>query len=176
MAMNTRALAVALIGAGAMLAQSPASAAEAGVKVGTLTCSVAGGWGMIVTSRRRLACIFNPSHYRAERYYGVITKIGVDIGYRRSGTMVWAVFAPTDRLGHGDLRGSYGGVTASATIGVGLGANALIGGSNHTFALQPVSIEGSTGLNVAAGIGGIDLHYARNGPRSWRHHYHHRHG
>jgi hypothetical protein len=166
-------LAVAAAG-GLALAQTPAQAAEGGVKVGTLTCNVAAGWGMVIASKRRLSCLFTPSHYRAERYVGQITKIGVDIGYRRSGTIVWAVFAPTERLGRGDLRGSYGGVTASATIGVGIGGNALIGGSNHTVALQPVSIEGSTGVNIAAGIGGIDLRYAPNGPVCWREHRHHR--
>ena len=38
---------------------------------------------------------------------------------------------------------------ASATVGVGLGANVLVGGSGNSIALQPVSIEGTTGLNVA---------------------------
>ena len=151
----------------AMAAHGTAQAAG-GVKVGTLTCNVAGGWGHVIGSSRRVSCVFSPSRYVAERYVGHITKIGMDLGYRRSGTIVWGVFAPTDRVGRGDLHGSYGGVTASATIGVGLGANALIGGSNRTFTLQPVSIEGSTGLNVAAGIGGLDLHYVHEGFR--RHH------
>ncbi len=161
----------AAIGAAFVL---PAAAQAGGVKVGTLTCNVGGGWGKIIGSSHRVNCTFTPSHYAAERYVGHITKIGMDIGYRRSGTIVWGVFAPTDRLGRGDLHGSYGGVTASATIGVGLGANALIGGSNHTFALQPVSIEGSTGLDVAAGIGGLDLHYVPE--RGYLHHHRHRRG
>lgn len=162
-------LALAAFGGLTLAAQTPAEAAG-GVKVGTLTCNVAGGWGLVVASKRRLACTFSPAHYRAERYIGAITKIGLDVGYRRSGTLVWAVLAPTDRIGRGDLRGSYGGVTASATVGVGIGGNALIGGSNHTFTLQPVSIEGSTGLNVAAGIGGIDLRFVPNRPLPFRRH------
>ena len=153
----------ALFGA-TVVCTTPASAHESGVKVGTLTCNVAGGWGAVLGSSRRVRCVFAPSHYRIERYVGRITKIGVDIGYRNSGTIVWEVFAPTDRLGRGDLHGGYGGVTASATIGVGLGANALIGGSDHTLALQPLSIEGSTGLNVAAGIGGLELYYVPDHP------------
>ena len=148
----------------ALAVQAPAQAHEGGVKVGTLTCNVAGGWGAVIGSSRRVNCLFTPSNYAAERYVGHITKIGLDLGYRRSGTIVWGVFAPTDRLGRGDLHGSYGGVTASATLGVGLGANALIGGSSHTLALQPLSIEGSTGVNVAAGIGGLDLAYVTNRP------------
>ena len=157
---------------GAVVAiHAPAQAREGGVKVGTLTCNVAGGWGKIIGSSHRVNCVFTPAHYAAERYVGRITKIGMDIGYRRSGTIVWGVFAPTDRLGRGDLHGSYGGVTASATLGVGLGANALIGGSNHTLGLQPLSIEGSTGLDVAAGIGGLDLYYVPVHPRHLRHHH-----
>jgi hypothetical protein len=71
------------------------------------------------------------------------------------------VFAPTNRVGPGDLAGTYGGVAASATVGVGLGANALVGGSNNTIALQPVSLQGQTGLSVAAGIAGLELRPAR---------------
>ena len=150
----------------ATLAVHGAAQAAGGIKVGTLTCNVAGGWGHVIQSSRRVSCVFSPSHLAAERYVGHITKIGLDLGYRRSGTMVWAVFAPTERLGRGDLHGSYGGVTASATVGVGIGANALIGGSGRTFTLQPLSIEGSTGVNVAAGIGGLDLRFVP----AWRRH------
>ena len=160
---------------GATLAlHGPALARESGIKIGDLTCNVAGGWGKVIGSSRRVNCVFTPSHREPERYVGHITKIGLDLGYRRSGTIVWGVFAPTDRLGRGDLHGSYGGVTASATLGVGVGANALIGGSGHTFALQPQSIEGSTGVNVAAGIGGLDLSYVPNLPRHHLHHHHQR--
>ena len=155
----------------ALATQTPALAAGDGVKVGTLTCNVAGGWGKVIGSWRRVNCVFTPSHRAPERYVGHITKIGLDLGYRRSGTIVWGVLAPTDRLGRGDLHGSYGGVTASATLGVGIGANALIGGSSHTLALQPLSIEGSTGVNVAAGIGGLDLAYVHDRPLHHRRHH-----
>ncbi len=174
--MNKTAFGLATVLGLTLLAQAPAQAREGGVKVGTLSCNVAGGWGAVIGSSRRVNCVFSPSHYTVERYTGHITKIGMDIGYRRSGTIVWGVFAPTDRLGRGDLHGSYGGVTASATIGVGLGANALIGGSNHTVALQPLSIEGSTGLNIAAGIGGLDLYYVPNFPGRRMHRHHRRYG
>ena len=69
--------------------------------------------------------------------------------------------APTAVLAPGSLAGGYAGGTASATVGVGIGANALIGGSGNTIALQPLSLEGSTGLNVAAGIGAMTLTPAR---------------
>ncbi|WP_158915415.1 DUF992 domain-containing protein [Caulobacter sp. S45] len=173
-------LAVTAIGAATLMASAPAQARGGGVKVGTLTCHVGSGWGFVVGSSRPLACVFSPTRYRTERYIGSMSKFGMDIGYKRSGTLVWAVFNPTDRLGPGDLHGHYGGLTASATVGVGLGANALIGGSTHTVTLQPLSIEGNTGLNVAAGIGALDLRYASDsrryvGPSPTRLHHHRRH-
>ena len=93
-----------------------------------------------------------------ERYEGSISKFGVDIGYQQSGVLIWAVIAPTEHMNPGALDGHYGGATAEATAGVGVGANVLIGGSERSIALQPLSIEGATGLNIAAGIGEITLH------------------
>jgi hypothetical protein len=70
--------------------------------------------------------------------------------------MVWLVYAPTSRPA-GALAGSYGGATAEATVGAGVGADVLVGATNRTIALQPVSLQGQSGLNVAAGVAGIDL-------------------
>lgn len=136
-------------------------AAQAAVRVGTLSCNVAGGWGFVFGSSKSLRCTFSTGARRVEHYYGTIKKFGVDIGYTQGGVLVWAVFAPTSDLAPGALSGDYGGATASATVGVGAGANALIGGSNRTISLQPLSVEGNTGLNVAAGIGAITLRYER---------------
>ena len=130
--------------------------AQAGVNVGTLTCNVASGFGFIFGSSKALNCTFSGLG-RAEHYTGNITKFGADIGYTSGGVLVWTVVAPVAVMHPGALAGSYAGGTASATIGVGLGANALVGGSNNTIALQPLSIEGNTGLNVAAGIAGVTL-------------------
>ncbi len=136
------------------------AAAQSGVKVGTLTCNVSSGWGFIFGSSRALNCTFaGPGRY--EYYVGNISKFGVDIGYTQGGVLVWTVVAPTAALAPGSLAGSYAGGTASATIGVGVGANALIGGSGNTIALQPLSLEANQGLNVAAGIGAITLSPAR---------------
>jgi hypothetical protein len=148
-------------------AAAPALAAS-GVKVGTLTCEVGSGWGYIIGSSRPLRCNFSGGEFPA-RYTGSMSKFGVDIGYVHSGTIVWGVLAPTSHLSPADLSGHYGGVTASATVGVGLGANALIGGNGHTVSLQPISISGSTGLNVGAGIGALDLHFVPP-DRAWRRH------
>jgi hypothetical protein len=137
-----------------------AAPASAGVRVGTLSCHEESGWGMILGSTRRLHCIYQGVDHQ-EAYVGDMSKVGVDVGYQGPAHIEWAVFAPTDRMGPGALAGHYGGVTANATVGVGLGANALVGGSDRTITLQPVSVEGATGLDVAAGIGGMTLHFRR---------------
>lgn len=135
-------------------------AAAAGVKVGVLTCHVSSGWGFIFGSSKDLHCNFSPSaRGYGERYVGSVSKFGVDVGYTSGGVLVWDVIAPTSSVRRGALAGSYAGVTGSATVGVGAGANILVGGFNRSITLQPVSIEGNTGLNVAAGIGEITLHF-----------------
>ena len=151
--------AAALLGGGWGFGNA-AQAQPAGVAVGTLTCNVAGGWGFIFGSSRALRCVFSHPGF-GEHYAGTISKFGVDIGYTQGAVIIWTVFAPTASLRPGALAGNYVGATGSATVGVGVGANVLIGGSNHTITLQPVSIDGSTCLNVAAGIGAISLHYRR---------------
>jgi hypothetical protein len=156
-------LAVAALGLAAGVAMQPAPvAAQGGVRVGTLSCNVASGWGFVFGSSRALHCTFSPGPGgRPEHYSGTISKFGVDIGYTQGGVLVWAVLAPTANLAPGALSGNFAGATASATVGVGAGANVLIGGSNRTISLQPLSIEGNTGLNVAAGIGAITLRHVR---------------
>jgi uncharacterized protein DUF992 len=141
-------------------ARSQAAGAQAAMQAGMLSCSVASGWGYVLVSWRDLKCVYSPSSRPPEHYTGKISKYGVDIGYVESSMIVWAVIATSD-LKPGSLGGTYVGVTGSATVGVGVGANALIGGSGNTIALQPLSLEGSTGLNVAAGIGAITLTPAR---------------
>jgi hypothetical protein len=136
-----------------------AAQAQSGIKTGTLVCDVAGGFGYIVGSRKAVNCTFNGERGFYEHYVGHITKIGLDIGSTAGGTIVWGVFEPTAQ--HGSLGGTYAGVTAQATVGAGLGANALIGGSNNSIALQPFSFEGQTGFNLAAGVGGLTLRRVR---------------
>jgi hypothetical protein len=138
----------------------PASAQPSGVDVGILSCHEASGWGFIFGSSRAIRCTFAKGKEHVEHYTGHISKFGVDVGYQQAGVLVWTVFAPTDDLHHGALSGHYGGVTAGAAVGVGAAANALVGGSNRTITLQPLSIEGTTGVNVAAGIGEMSLEHA----------------
>jgi hypothetical protein len=134
--------------------------AQSGANVGSLTCNVAGGIGFVFGSSKDLSCLFTRTNGTAEKYTGSIKKYGVDIGFTKEAQMVWLVFAPGN-IAPGAVAGSYGGATASATVGVGAGANVLIGGSSKQITLQPVSVEGSVGLNVAAGIGAVDLQYVK---------------
>lgn len=145
---------------GALMLGTPASAAPHGVKVGMLTCHVHSGWGYVVGSSKNMDCVFKPHERGADHYRGSISKLGVDIGYTSGGTLAWAVIAPSSDLRGGDLPGDYGGATASATVGAGVGANVLIGGLDKSITLQPVSVEGNTGLNISGGIGEMKLREA----------------
>jgi Protein of unknown function (DUF992) len=146
----------------AVLASSaPALTQAERVKSGTLTCDISGGIGLIITSHKDVTCMFTPSQPGPrEVYVGGINKFGLDLGATAGGEMVWAVYAPTTRR-FGALAGSYAGATAEATVGAGLGANVLVGGSDRTIALQPLSVQGQAGLNVAAGVAELTLRPAR---------------
>ncbi len=128
-----------------------------GVRVGVLTCNVSSGFGFIFGSSRSLNCTFSGSGGHYEHYTGTINRFGVDIGYIQGGVLIWSVLAPTATPAPCALAGDYGGATAQATVGVGAGANVLVGGNANSISLQPLSIEGTTGLNVAAGIASINL-------------------
>jgi hypothetical protein len=135
--------------------------ADARVKVGVLECRVAPGVGLIVGSSKALNCNFTPTGRKAERYTGRITKIGLDVGFTKGGVIVWGVFAPTAGYTRHALAGHYGGASAQATLVAGLGANVLVGGGGKSFALQPFSVSGQTGVSLAVGIAGLDLYAAR---------------
>jgi hypothetical protein len=151
----------ALTAAAVVLNVGTAAAQVQRVQAGTLACDISGGIGLIIGSQRTLNCSFTPSlPGPVEFYVGTLTKFGVDIGVTAGGSMVWLVYAPTNRLA-GALAGSYGGATAEASIVAGVGANVLVGGSNRTVELQPVALQGQSGLNVAAGVAGIDLRWVR---------------
>jgi Protein of unknown function (DUF992) len=134
------------------------SAAAGGVKSGFLKCDVAGNLSFIFGSSRDIKCVYNPENGKpSENYAGTIKTFGFDIGYQSSGVMVWGVVAPTNSMGSGALAGDYGGATATVALGLGVGANALIGGYKNSVALQPLSVEGIEGINVAGGIGALTL-------------------
>ena len=150
-----------LLVAGLLLAAIPLSTAAVAqpvpqIRVGVLNCSVAGGAGFVFGSSKQLECRFE-SGSRRETYYGVINKFGLDLGATTNSVIAWAVLASSDRVGPGALAGTYGGVSGEASVGVGLGANALLGGSNRSVALQPLSVGAQQGLNVAVGIASLEL-------------------
>ena len=150
---------VVMASASALIAGT--TAAQERVQAGQLTCDLSGGIGLIFGSQRTLNCTFMPSAQGAAEFYaGTLTKLGVDVGVTTGGVLVWGVYAPTSRPA-GALSGSYGGATAEASLGAGAGANVLVGGSNRTIELQPVSLQGQAGVNVAAGVAGIDLRWVR---------------
>ncbi len=141
------------------LAAPAAHSAKEGVKIGVLTCHIEGGIGFIVGSSKAVDCVYQPAGgNRAEDYEGRISKLGIDIGVTGDTVVVWAVFAP-GKVKKGALEGTYGGASAEATVIAGLGANVLIGGSDRSINLQPLSIQVQTGLNIAAGIAGLRLDY-----------------
>ena len=151
------AVAVGALGfvAGALALGTPAQAQA--VRAGVLTCNVSSGFGFVFGSSKAVNCSFSPPGGPPQHYVGSIDKFGVDIGYTSGGVLVWTVLAPTTSPAPGSLAGSYGGATGSATVGVGVGANVLVGGSGNSISLQPLSIEGNTGLNVAAGVAALTL-------------------
>ena len=155
-----------LILAGSAIATLVASIAGAAaqqpmprVQIGILECRGGASIGFIVGSVTNLGCVLRVDGLPEDRYIATIRKVGVDLGITQESALAWGVFAPTRQIGPGDLAGNYAGVTAGAAVGVGGNANALVGGSNNSFALQPVSIEGQTGVNVAVGVADLELRY-----------------
>ena len=145
----------------ALAIAAPAAEAKSGVKIGLLSCGIAGGVGYIIGSSKAVDCVFQPaSGGKDEHYRGSIGKLGIDIGVTSQSVVAWAVFAP-GKTKRGALQGNYGGVSAEATVVAGLGANVLIGGFEKTITLQPVSVQAQTGLNIAAGIAGLRLTFVK---------------
>ncbi|MGA2895500.1 MAG: DUF992 domain-containing protein [Xanthobacteraceae bacterium] len=158
--MFRKAFSAALLGAAALATTLPAQAQSDRVQVGQLSCSLSAGIGMVVGSQRNINCTFQPDNGPPEAYTGTMTKIGLDVGFTTGSAIVWAVFAGTNRYS-GMLTGTYSGAQAEATAGAGVGANVLIGGSGRSVALQPLSVQGQIGLDVAAGIGSLELHLSQ---------------
>jgi hypothetical protein len=131
------------------------------VQVGVLECRGGGSVGFVVGSVTNLGCVLRTDGVPEDRYIATIRKIGLDLGITQESAIAWAVFAPVGRLGPGDLSGNYVGAQGSASIGVGVGGNVLVGGSANSIALQPLSLQGQVGLNVAAGLESLELRPGR---------------
>jgi len=151
----------AVLGAAALvMAFGTPAAAQERVQAGTLECSLSSSIGMVVASQRNIACNFKPNGGPPEAYAGTMSRIGLDIGITGGGAIIWAVFTTTN-LYSGILTGTYVGASAEMSIAAGLGANVLVGGSNRAVALQPLSVQGQVGLNIAAGVSQLELHLAQ---------------
>jgi Protein of unknown function (DUF992) len=131
------------------------------VQVGVLECRGGASIGFIVGSVTNLGCVLRVEGMPEDRYVATIRKVGVDLGITQESALAWGVYAPVARLGPGDLSGNYAGAQGSASVGVGLGGNVLVGGSDNSIALQPLSVQGQVGLSVAAGLESLELRPGR---------------
>ena len=131
------------------------------VQVGVLECRGGASVGFIVGSVTNLGCVLRVDGMPDDRYIATIRKVGVDLGITQESALAWGVYAPVARLGPGDLSGNYAGAQGSASVGVGVGGNLLVGGSSNSIALQPLSVQGQIGFNVAAGLESLELRPGR---------------
>jgi len=157
---NTIAGAVLGTAALATVLSTPADAQRDRVQAGSLECSLSSSIGLLVASQKNVACNYKPDGGPPEAYVGTMTRIGLDVGITGGGAIIWAVFSGTNRYA-GMLAGTYVGASAEMSIAAGLGANVLVGGSNRSVALQPLSVQGQVGLNIAAGVSSLELHLAQ---------------
>jgi len=149
----------------AMLAASIAGAsaqqAVQRVQVGVLECRGGASVGFIVGSVTNLGCVLRADGLPEDRYIATIRKVGLDLGITQESALAWGVFAPSAQVGPGGLSGNYVGAQGSATLGVGVGGNVLVGGSANSIALQPLSVQGQVGVSIAAGLESLELRPGR---------------
>ena len=147
-----------LTAASAILVLGGAARAQPASQVGQLSCDVSAGVGMILEQKQTMHCVFTPlSGGPTEAYLGHIDDFGLALGAVGEGRLIWSVLAPHSGMPKGALSGTYVGVGAQASAGAGVGANVLVGGTGRSFSLQPLSIQGQTGLNIAAGVKTVTL-------------------
>jgi hypothetical protein len=155
-------IATMLVGLAVVPARSANAQTMPTTSAGTLTCQMAPSIGLIIGSRQRMACRFVPNGpYPPETYVGVMGTLGLDIGITAGGVLAWGVLAPTAGPMQGKLAGTYVGASGAVGVGVGVGANLLFGGSNRSIALQPLSVEGSVGVNLSLGVSSLTLALAQ---------------
>ncbi len=145
----------ALTGATFLLLAAPAWSVSA--QVGVLKCDTSIGIGEIFTRKQSMTCVFTRNDGMIENYTGTIHQYGLEVGEIKEGHLVWAVLSGSTSSQNGLLSGKYAGAEADIAAGFGGGADLLVGGTQHAFALQPLAVEGETGINVAAGVEQIEL-------------------
>jgi hypothetical protein len=149
--------AAAFVIASALFVAGSGSAIAAQAQAGTLTCKGGEGVGMILGSKKHYDCVFKPVNGPPQTYEGSVTKVGLDLGFTSNVTIVWAVFSSSNELGPKALAGDYVGANADASLGIGAGTKILVGGSENTVSLQPLSVQGQTGLNLSVGVADLSL-------------------
>jgi len=142
---------------GLLLAANPAHAQGSSARQGMLTCRTSPSLGLILGSTQRLACQFKADSGWTQNYDGRMNRIGLDIGITAGGVMVWAVLGSSSAVRPGVLTGRFVGASGEISVGVGAGANLLVGGSGQSVSLQPLSLEGQVGINLALGVAGLTL-------------------
>ena len=143
-------------------APPPAIGGGPGTKVGVLNCVLAPTVGLIVVSFQNMNCRFNSEGPApSESYSGKLSTVGIDLGFRAGGSLTWGVYAPTNNMIPGSLAGSYKGASGKVGVGVGVGENFLLGGSGNSVALQPWSVEGTTGVHASLGLSNLELRAVR---------------
>jgi Protein of unknown function (DUF992) len=140
---------------------APVNAADK-LRTGLLDCDVSAGIGLIFTEKQTMTCTFKPllGGGPVDHYTGKIEEVGISLGATEGGILVWSVISDQKGVPNGALAGRYEGLSADASLGLGLGENVLLGGSNKAFMLQPTSYEGQVGLNLAAGVTTVTLQWA----------------
>ncbi|HEY0851507.1 MAG TPA: DUF992 domain-containing protein [Bradyrhizobium sp.] len=156
-----RSLALAAVAFALSAPVATTSAQQAKVQVGVLECRGGASVGFIVGSVTNLGCVLRATDQPDDFYVATIRKVGLDLGITQESVLAWGVFAPVNRLGRGALAGDYAGAQGSATLGVGVGGNVLVGGSNNSIALQPLSVQGQVGVAIAAGLESLELRPGR---------------
>lgn len=157
----------------------PMAGAEAmpPVRAGLLQCQGGQNVGYVLGSTTSLECVFQSEGHRPEPYIATVRRFGLDLGVTGQTRLTWAVNAPAEQVGRGELAGNYSGIGANASVGLGFGGNFLVGGPANSYALQPISVQGQTELNVAAGVASIELEPVQLAPaghhRTYHHHRHH---
>jgi hypothetical protein len=141
----------------ALLGASATQAQQTWTQAGVLACNLNPSIGFVIFGHQSMECKFQPAAGPVQRYEGAINTVGLDLAVSGGGKFAWAVFGPAAGVPYGALAGEYVGASADVGLGVGVGANALIGGSNRGFALQPVSLEGSLAINAVAGLSQLKL-------------------
>jgi len=148
-------LGFAFIASAMMAVPAFAGHSSAGTKIGILTCDAVPGskLNLLVHSTTDVECTFNSTAGEGTEHYVGETGVGfgIDLKWDSESHLVFTVFAAEGSGSNKLSSGKYVGVGAEAAAGLGLGAHALVGGSNKSVSLQP-AIQAGVGVGASAGL------------------------